>query len=94
MNATEPESQKHDIKITEKSYKRLNVFSGGYDEWEDWKYDFEIITRAINPSVGDALTQLLKNGVKMTGEEYLIDSSNEPWSPKMRARELYMKSLE
>ena len=32
--------RKSDIKLNEKSYKRIERFSGGDDEWEDWKNDF------------------------------------------------------
>ena len=52
--------RKSDIKLNEKSYKRMERFSGGEDEWEDWKYDFEIITRSVNPAVGGALTFAVK----------------------------------
>ena len=45
----------HDSRLNEKSYKRMEKFSGGESEWEDWKYDFTIITRSVNPDVGRAL---------------------------------------
>ena len=55
------DAHKQDITITEMSYKRLKMFSGGDDQWEDWRYDFGIITRSINPPVGEALTHMIKN---------------------------------
>ena len=40
--------RKSDIKLNEKSYKRMDRLGGGDDEWEDWRYDSEIITRSIS----------------------------------------------
>ena len=45
----------HDQRLNEKSYKRMDQFSGGETEWDDWKYDFMIITRSVNAEVGAAL---------------------------------------
>ena len=79
-----------DIKLTEKSYKRMERFSGGDDEWEDWKYDFEIITRSVNPAVGEALTKCLEDSAKATtGDDFNRVEANREWGPVMRSKELY-----
>ena len=57
--------RKSDIKLNEKSYKRMNSYKGGDDEWEDWRYDFEIITRGVNPGVGSALTEISNSGRRL-----------------------------
>ena len=33
-----------DAKLNEKSYKRMDKFCGGESEWQEWKYDFEVIS--------------------------------------------------
>ena len=78
--------KKSDIKLNEKSYKRMDKFSGGDDEWQDWRYDFEIITRSVNPDVGIALTEICKNTEPKTAAEIYNDDDmiNQPWRPKLR----------
>ena len=43
-------SKYHD-KLSEKSYKRIEKFAGGETSWKDWKYDFEILTGALDRSL-------------------------------------------
>ena len=75
---------KSDINLTEKFHKRLDRFSGGDDEWEDWKYDFEIITRSINPAVGEALTECIRGSSKpMSADDFNAEFINHPWCPKV-----------
>ena len=59
----------NDIRLTEKSYKRIEKFSGGESEWDDWKYDFDVITRSVNSSVGDALTLCTKSKKPLTAKD-------------------------
>ena len=42
-------------KLSEKSYKRIEKFAGGESNWQDWKYDFEILTGALNKDVAREL---------------------------------------
>ena len=42
-------------KLSEKSYKRIEKFAGGEANWQDWKYDFEILTGALNKDVAREL---------------------------------------
>ena len=42
-------------KLSEKSYKRIDKFAGGETTWQDWRYDFELLTGALNPQVAEEL---------------------------------------
>ena len=81
--------RKSDIKLNEKSHKRMECFKGGDDEWEDWKYDFEIITRSVNPGVGGALTDCSNSTQPMAVADFIKEESNHPWRPALRPAELY-----
>ena len=43
-DVTDRKDKGYDSRLTEKSYKRMEKFSGGETEWDDWKYDSMIIT--------------------------------------------------
>ena len=50
--ATTPKPRfKGSEKLSEKSYKRMDIFAGGEANWQDWRYDFELLTGALNPDV-------------------------------------------
>ena len=42
-------------KLSEKSYKRIEKFAGDESNWQDWKYDFEILTGALSKDVAREL---------------------------------------
>ena len=42
-------------KLSEKSYKRIDKFAGGENAWQDWRYDSELLTGALNPQVAEEL---------------------------------------
>jgi hypothetical protein len=78
-----------DAKLNEKSYKRMEKFSGGEAEWQEWKYDFEVITRSTNHEVGTALGLCLLVKEPKTGIELQTVLENQPWRPTLRSAELY-----
>ena len=57
--ATYKKDKDHDSRLNEKSYKRMEKFTSGESEWDEWKYDFLIITRSVNPEVGAALAKII-----------------------------------
>ena len=81
--------RKSDTKLDEKSYKRIESFAGGDDEWTEWRYDFEIITRGVNPGVGRALTDINNSSEPMGLAQFIGDMTNDPWRPALRSAELY-----
>ena len=86
----------YDSRLTEKSYKRMEKFSGGETEWDEWKYDFMIITRSVNSEVGAALETCIKgkkpvDAITLQG---CVDDTHQPgevksWDPTKRWKELF-----
>ena len=71
-------------RLNEKSYKRMDKFSGGENEWNEWKYDFMIITRSVNKKVGETLEACIK-GKKPVSTESLqsgVDDTAQPGEAK------------
>ena len=58
---------RYNDKLSEKSYKRIEKFSGGELIWQDWKYDFEILTGALNKDVALELRDSIKKPEPRTG---------------------------
>ena len=74
-----------DAKLQEKSYKRMEKSSGGESEWQEWKYDLEVITRATNSEVSLALKDCLTMKELKTGRELHEEIENQPWRPTLRS---------
>ena len=55
-------------KLSEKSYKRIDKFAGGETTWQDWRYDFELLTGALNPQVAEELKVTAKATAPTTFE--------------------------
>ena len=96
--AANKKNKDHDSRLNEKSYKRMEKFTSGESEWDEWKYDFLIITRSVNPEVGDALAKIIdgrksENALAMKGamdnKRYAGDFTPNPWDPVKRSKELF-----
>ena len=78
-------------KISEKSYRRITAFSGGESNWQEWKYDFQVATRAANKDVGIELDHLLAQAEPRSENELrdLVASGTNNWEPEKRSKELF-----
>ena len=84
----------HEQRLTEKSYKRMEKFSGGESAWEDWKYDFTIITRSVNPDVARALDLCSKSKKPVSAANLAnipleLKAQSKTWDPSKRSTELF-----
>ena len=74
----------NDARSNEKSYKRIEKFSGGESEWDDWKYDFMVIARSVNADVGKALERCIKNKKPVTAKELHEDAEETRFTRRFR----------
>ena len=78
-------------KLSEKSYKRIDKFAGGEATWQDWRYDFELLTGALNPQVAAELKEAAKASEPRTMaqiREGFVLHPQDNWEPEIRSREL------
>ena len=86
---TSKPKDKWSAKLTEKSYKRMEKFSGGEVAWQEWSYDFELITGALNPCVRKELTEAENKPRPMNDiRAAFIDDPEGNWEPDTRSKEL------
>ena len=79
-------------KLSEKSYKRIDKFADGETTWQDWRYDFELLTGALNPQVAEELKITAKAIAPRTFAEiregYVLQPQDN-WDPELRSKELF-----
>ena len=88
--ATPKPRSKGSEKLSEKSYKRMDKLAGGEANWQDWRYDFEVLTGVLNPEVARELVETAKpeprTGLEIQTDGFLIPEDN--WEPAMTSKEL------
>ena len=83
-------------KLSEKSYKLIDKFAGGETTWQDWRYDFELLTGALNPQVAEELKVTAKANAPRTFaaiREGFVLQPQDNWDPELRSKELFEISI-
>ena len=75
-------------KLSEKSYKRIIAFGGGEASWQDWKYDFQILTGSLQKDVAEELEFLLSQPEPRLNNELqeLVAKGPNDWEPEKRRK--------